>query len=775
MATFNCPLNKQDDWVSFQLVDEFGEGAPYANLNYTLGYVERGEYKEKKGTLNQQGYSGKITGLNTNAALLYFDEIYNLGDQDIWYDFLVNNRKVYKLPITQLQYVAEQTRRNHNARMAPLKTRVVTDCPAQYYGMHDIHHFVEKIFHLPEWTTQQTADNAAKVVRISTKQPVPSFGKGMKTGQHHVFPIRALRAYRPLLSKEKDFSALNLYQLGLFSNAAYRDFEEKSAPAKSPWYSKGNSEAKGYTVGTLGFIFNEWANYRKVYQFGKANMEPHTMVLKSQDWAPVLEDVAYSRRFEVVPFSVDEYPELNEIDTKRKGTENPGMVHFFEKPAKSISPIPDIIDWDKMFYWDTQAYMIHSDEVVIISPRGTNENPTDLVTDLKALQVLYEEGVGKAHKGFYGSFKLTKRFIAEYLRRFFIKDHHKVIVTGHSLGGAMATLTAEWIRRDPALNVPNKDLMLYTYASPRAGNKVFTDNASELTHYRAVSHLDPVPLLPFPAMSVSWPGLIAGVALTTINPVAGVAVAAASFFHIGGDDYVHHGKLFHFTTIDENLKPLTQRCDIGNNKFIECDAYNSPNIAMWHVDGGEKIEVRGVDKEITKRALVVIGGLPYENCKWYQSRRLVTQVDNHFMMKGYLPATWATFTRWRRAAENNSAVVIPFSYTIYEKQYHNRLKELEEAAVGVDHYLFPPNVNKNKNRSQQQNLNKYEKLKTQVIQLGLNLVRIKLLSEQIITDEMVYGKDILAHPEFNDIFERWEQDDQQRIKRIEDNYRKLNS
>ena len=33
MTTFNCPLNKQDDWVSFQRVDAFGESSAYTDLN----------------------------------------------------------------------------------------------------------------------------------------------------------------------------------------------------------------------------------------------------------------------------------------------------------------------------------------------------------------------------------------------------------------------------------------------------------------------------------------------------------------------------------------------------------------------------------------------------------------------------------------------------------------------------------------------------------------------------------------------------------------------
>ena len=39
MATFNCPLNKQDDWVSFQLVDELGESSAYTGLNSSASLI----------------------------------------------------------------------------------------------------------------------------------------------------------------------------------------------------------------------------------------------------------------------------------------------------------------------------------------------------------------------------------------------------------------------------------------------------------------------------------------------------------------------------------------------------------------------------------------------------------------------------------------------------------------------------------------------------------------------------------------------------------------
>ena len=69
-------------------------------------------------------------------------------------------------------------------------------------------------------------------------------------------------------------------------------------------------------------------------------------------------------------------------------------------------------------------------------------------------------------------------------------------VTGHSLGAAVATLAASEI----ALNVPEikEQLQLYTYASPRIGDRTFAQAHSQLipNSYRVTNLSDSVPLVP---------------------------------------------------------------------------------------------------------------------------------------------------------------------------------------------------------------------------------------------------------------------------------------
>ncbi|DBA97134.1 TPA: hypothetical protein ACH3X1_014902 [Trebouxia sp. C0004] len=83
---------------------------------------------------------------------------------------------------------------------------------------------------------------------------------------------------------------------------------------------------------------------------------------------------------------------------------------------------------------------------------------------------------------------------------------NRVICTGHSLGGALATLGAAW----SALEYPDADIRCITFGSPRVANKVFGKafNALVGTSLRLVHGFDPVPSLPPSLMYKHVPGVI---------------------------------------------------------------------------------------------------------------------------------------------------------------------------------------------------------------------------------------------------------------------------
>ena len=96
-----CP--KKGHFSSFQLVDEMGDGQPYAGLAYEVIDTEHAVYT---GTLDATG-CGKVENHHGGPVLLKLNQPYQGSDD--YYDGLVR-RKHYPLPITEVQARAEKTR-----------------------------------------------------------------------------------------------------------------------------------------------------------------------------------------------------------------------------------------------------------------------------------------------------------------------------------------------------------------------------------------------------------------------------------------------------------------------------------------------------------------------------------------------------------------------------------------------------------------------------------------------------------------------------------------
>ncbi|OYV04747.1 MAG: hypothetical protein CFE26_15235 [Verrucomicrobiales bacterium VVV1] len=136
---------------------------------------------------------------------------------------------------------------------------------------------------------------------------------------------------------------------------------------------------------------------------------------------------------------------------------------------------------------DTQCFIGSSRNAVIVSFRGT-ENLGDWMSNLNLIGTT--RPYGRVHRGFLGAFKIVEQKLLDELRNHPGKN---VLLTGHSLGGALALIAAaEW--RDSI-----KPSWIYTFGQPAVGKKDFKDSLSahyDDRYYRFVNDRDIVPMIP---------------------------------------------------------------------------------------------------------------------------------------------------------------------------------------------------------------------------------------------------------------------------------------
>lgn len=111
---------------------------------------------------------------------------------------------------------------------------------------------------------------------------------------------------------------------------------------------------------------------------------------------------------------------------------------------------------------------------------------------------------GHTHEGFLQTYKSIRENILSTLFKF--ESRHQLFVAGHSLGGALATLSLP----DIQMNTKIKIKALYTYGSPRVGDDTFVksfNSAFAQKSFRIVNTSDIVTSIPPP---VPFVGVIGG-------------------------------------------------------------------------------------------------------------------------------------------------------------------------------------------------------------------------------------------------------------------------
>jgi len=137
---------------------------------------------------------------------------------------------------------------------------------------------------------------------------------------------------------------------------------------------------------------------------------------------------------------------------------------------------------------------------VLVSVRGTK--PTSLTNWLNNLNVFTSNKAfpwytdAMVHPGFLDVLESHEDFLIPAVPDLIAKyPTYQLVINGHSLGGAVATLFAMQMFVDYGISSTH----LVTFGSPRVGDATFRNlfTGSGVSHWRLTHHEDPVPHVPF--------------------------------------------------------------------------------------------------------------------------------------------------------------------------------------------------------------------------------------------------------------------------------------
>jgi triacylglycerol lipase len=135
-----------------------------------------------------------------------------------------------------------------------------------------------------------------------------------------------------------------------------------------------------------------------------------------------------------------------------------------------------------------QAYIFGSETDIVVACRGTEPNDwNDVKADVNVLMVVAET-VGRVHRGF----KQEVDDLWPELEKVIASDERTLWFTGHSLGGAMATISAG---RCFLAHIQATPRAVYTFGAPRVGTKRYINNV-KVDLSRWVNNNDIVPRVP---------------------------------------------------------------------------------------------------------------------------------------------------------------------------------------------------------------------------------------------------------------------------------------
>jgi len=143
-----------------------------------------------------------------------------------------------------------------------------------------------------------------------------------------------------------------------------------------------------------------------------------------------------------------------------------------------------------------QCYILINPEMLVIAFRGTEvKERSDIWADIKIWKTKRGKRKGLVHTGFKDELDKIWPDVLNYMRE---NTDKKLYMTGHSLGGAMATIAASRVlpaqaNHNARYAAPLEEI--YTFGAPRAGNEDFVQTL-KFPHHRLQNNNDVVCRVP---------------------------------------------------------------------------------------------------------------------------------------------------------------------------------------------------------------------------------------------------------------------------------------
>ncbi|KAG0743970.1 hypothetical protein G6F57_009557 [Rhizopus arrhizus] len=170
-------------------------------------------------------------------------------------------------------------------------------------------------------------------------------------------------------------------------------------------------------------------------------------------------------------------------------------------PCKKYISDGKLITTFKSVVSDTNGFVVSSasQKTIFLVFRGTTSYQQSVV-DMTANFVPFSKVSGAmVHAGFYNSVKeVINNYYPKIQSAIKANPDYKVVVTGHSLGGAQALIAGvDLYDRDPSL-FNSKNVEIYTIGQPRVGNTKFAKwvDSTGISIHRSVHTRDIVPHVP---------------------------------------------------------------------------------------------------------------------------------------------------------------------------------------------------------------------------------------------------------------------------------------